>query len=371
MVKLRLGNLGIHIMPVLVWLAAVGGVVFLLMQRAERFEFTGMARGRVRQVSSTVSGKLKSVPVELFSPVKTGQTVAVLDDEQLKAQLATVQAEIARLTAELASTQEQLKAEASGRENDRVVNHRRFVVDVENARLRILELKATIESDKIILGDLGVELKIAEDLLSQKAIAAYELEKAQVQYDSLAKKIAENERLVEQAQKNLAEAQSRLADFERQQVYEVSVDVALDVIRKAITVEEERMKELRVQSGELVLSSPVDGVVSQLFYRAGEAVMAGAPIMTISETEPTEIVVYAGERQLGLVKEGMAVKVVKMSVPQQIASSRVVQFGPSMEVMPERLWHNPDVPEWGRPVVISIAPRLKLVPGELVGIKGL
>jgi len=40
-------------------------------------------------------------------------------------------------------------------------------------------------------------------------------------------------------------------------------------------------------------------------------------------------------------------------------------------LMPERLWVNPNIPEWGRPILIKIPPGLELVPGELVGVRGL
>jgi hypothetical protein len=38
--------------------------------------------------------------------------------------------------------------------------------------------------------------------------------------------------------------------------------------------------------------------------------------------------------------------------------------------MPQRLWRNPNIPQWGRPVLIDIPPGLSLVPGEVVGIRG-
>jgi hypothetical protein len=39
--------------------------------------------------------------------------------------------------------------------------------------------------------------------------------------------------------------------------------------------------------------------------------------------------------------------------------------------MPERLWRNPNLPQYGLPVLIKIPPGMELVPGELVGVRGL
>ncbi|MHC4483362.1 MAG: hypothetical protein ACYSW4_07410, partial [Planctomycetota bacterium] len=57
--------------------------------------------------------------------------------------------------------------------------------------------------------------------------------------------------------------------------------------------------------------------------------------------------------------------------PAQVAASQVVYLGANIELMPQQLWQNPNIPEWGRPVLIKIPPGPELVPGEVVGIRGL
>ena len=91
-----------HFVPVTVWLVALACVVWLFYRRAQRFEVVGIARGQVRQIATSSAGRIKSISVELFEPVKAGQTLAVvdtiLDNEQtLKAQLT---AQLAGVTAD-------------------------------------------------------------------------------------------------------------------------------------------------------------------------------------------------------------------------------------------------------------------------------
>jgi len=135
------------------------------------------------------------------------------------------------------------------------------------------------------------------------------------------------------------------------------------------------------------LKAPIDGVVIPLQQRAnearlrrpgekilrrpGEVVAAGEPILTIAEARPSEIIAYVGNRQLGQVEEKMLVELIKDREPPQIATSQITHVGPTMELMPERLWRNPNIPQWGRPVVIGIPEGLELVPGEMVGIRKL
>jgi len=387
----RSGRVRLHVLPLLVWLIAVAGIVVLFHRQTQRFEVLGLAQGQVHQVAATCTGRLRSVPVQLFEKVTIGQTLAVVDtvleNETLEAQLATIEAEIAHLMAQLTATQESMLAEAANLETDKVAAQRRYSVDVENARLRILELKAVLVSDQILLGDLNTEFKIAQKLLEQDVIEPYELEKAEVQYNALAEKIEVNEGLLEQALQDFIKAQERRDEFAQRQPQHPPVDSVLEVIHKATKVQEELMNELLARLKPLELKSPINGVVIPILgnanevalrrpgenvsRRSGEVITAGDPIFAVAETEPCEVVAYINERQLGRVREGMVVELVKNSEPARIARSQISHVSPVVEQMPERLWLNPTIAQWGRPVLIKIPPGLELVPGEIVGVRRL
>jgi len=396
-----LSRLRRHLIPVLVWLSVVACVVGLFTRRSRRFEVVGIARGQVRQIAVNCPARLKTVHVQLFDNVKKGQTVAVvntiLDNEQprveLQAQLDPILAEIEHLAAQLVPTQDDLLAEKADRQTNRLSDSRRFSVDVENARVQVLSLRSQIASDRIILEDLAMEAKIVRDLLEQDAVAPYELEKAQVQYNALAKKTEENEHLLEQGKSDLALNQQRWDEYARSHPFHPSVDDALEVIRKQIGVQERLMDGLLSQlealkSREaLELKAPIDGVVipvqqranevrlrrpgEKILRRPGEVVAAGEPILAIAEVRPSEIIAYVSDKQLGQVEEKMLVELIKDREPPQIATSQITHVGPTMELMPERLWLNPNIPQWGRPVVIDVPEGLELVPGEMVGIRRL
>jgi multidrug resistance efflux pump len=376
-----------HILPILVWIIVVAVVVGLFTRRSQRFEVLGIAQGEVRQIASSCTGRLKSVSVQLFEEVSLGQPVAVvdtiLDNEQpraqLQAQLSTILAEIEHLTVQLVPTQDDLLAEKADRETNRLSDSRRFSVDVENARLEILRLRALIETDRIMLEDLALEVQTVKELLAQEAVAPYELQKAKVQYETLATKIEENEQLLEQAKDALTQTQQRRDEYTRYKPHHPSVKDALDVIRKAIKIQERRMDEILVQIEALEplqalkLTAPIAGVVSQIQHWPGEAVLAGEPILTIAEVKPTEIIAYAVEEKVNQIKKGMVVELVKQSEPKkiEIARSQIIYIGPIVEQLPPRLWRNPNIPEWGRPFLVKAPPQMKLIIGEVVGIRRL
>ena len=395
-------RLRLHLLPVLVWLGAVACVIGLFTRRAQRFEVLGMARGQVHQVAATCTGRLTDVRVNLFEHVDAGQTVAVIDtvldnervlEAELTSQLDATIAEIEHLTAQLVPTQEALLAEKADREINLASEMRRFLIDADQARLQIHALKAQIASDSVLLADLEAEVKITEDLLKEEAVEPYELQKAKVQYDSLAKKVEENQHMLEQAERDLESAELRLDEFSRRQLTHPSVDGALEVIRKEAAVQEKIMDGLLKQLEALnsrravELKAPFEGVVipiqgqanqailrrpgEDVIRKAGEVVRAGDTILAVAELNPSEIVAYVSESQLGLVRENTPVEIIKSREPAQKARCEVTYIGPTMELMPEQLWRNPVIPQWGRPVVIKIPERLELVSGELVGVRTL
>jgi len=218
--------------------------------------------------------------------------------------------------------------------------------------------------------------------------AQYDLHRLQrtvAEDDVLAKNIEENKRLLVHAEEDLAQAVQRRDEFAQQQPQHPPVDSALGVIYKEIEVQEHLIEELRARRMPLVLKSPIDGVVIPILgnanevalcrpgentlRRPGEVISAGDPIFAVAEIEPREIVAYVEERQLARVREGMVVEIVKNAEPAQIARSQITYVSPVIEQMPERLWRNPNIPQWGRALLIGIHPDLKLVSGEIVGVK--
>lgn len=374
-----------HLIPAGIWLLAVAVVVWLLGQRAQRFEILGVAQGPVRNVATNVAGRLTHVPVQLFDPVRRGQVVAVvntvLDSEyvenELNARLATITAEIAHLMAQLVPAEEEIELSQSERETARIADLRRFDVDVEDARLQILRLQAELANDRMELKRLATEKEVTKQLVEKGAVVPYEVEKLQTQQEVLAQRIEENERLLEQARADLEEAKRRRQEYAGREPVQPSVRDRLEVIRRAIAVQERQMEEVKAQLSALKqrealeLVSPLDGIVSRVWRGAGEAVTAGDPIVTISEVRPQEVLGYAARGQIGQVQEDMPVDLIKTSEPLQIARTEVVYVGPVVEQMPPELWQNPNVPQWGRPFRVEVPEGFEVIPGEVVGIRGL
>ena len=367
----KIGRMHLHILPILIWFVAIAGVVALFKHRAERFEVVGIAQSHTTRIAAIQTGRLRSVSVELFDIVSKNQTVAVLDDTLLKAEITTAKAETKRLYAELNAEKDRFEAQQIDLQNDLVAAHRRYTLDIENYRLQKLELIAIIEPDKISLENfkLASKMFVMGGNLELSDLAPLELKQIELQIEELNKKIKENQVVLAQAQNNLDMAQQRLEGFINEQPELPSIDSSLEIITQQINVQEKTIDQLSIQLASLVLKSPFDGMVSLVNSREGETVLPGVPLMAIAETSPSLIVAYATEDSTEAIEENMKVKLVITGQQQQIADSQVVQVGPTVEMMPERLWRIPNVPQWGRPFLIKVPPAMKLTPGQMVGIR--
>jgi len=384
-----LADLRIHLIPFVVWVGAIACVVVLFSHRSRHYEVLGIAQGPVHQLAATCDGRLKNVGVELFDEVKQGQVLAmidgVLDNErprpELDAELAVLKAQMAQLAAESKVARAIYTAQVNNRVSDWTAGQRPFATNVSDGRLRVLELIAAVETDRLALRQLDLDIKrfALEGRLDANDVAIYDLQKMRAQKAAVEQRIASNSSLLEQANADQALAIEREKAFAQGEPDAAGADQAAeDALNKQTEVLARQMDEVLVRLDSLTrreaveLRAPFDGVVSLVQHTAGEAVLAGEPILTIAKKEPDNIVAYATERQVSRVRENTVVQLIDRNrIPNLMVDSQVAYVGPTVEQMPARLWRNPNMPQWGRPVLVKIPPDLKLVPGAVVGVRGI
>ena len=380
----------VHFLPFVVWVGTIAVIVTLFSHRSSRYEILGVAQGPVHQIAATCDGRLNEIKVELFDEVKQGDVVAVinsvLDNERPKpeidAEVAVIEAQMAHLAAQSKEARMTYAAQVKDRTVDLFAAGRPFANNVSDATLRVLELTAEMEQDKLLLNELDLDIKklFLSGALDANDLALLDLQKMRERKAAVKERINGNQVLLKQAQANQAEAEKRAAEFAGGPRPDLTAaeEAAADTLRKQTEVLKRRMAEVRVRLESVMtreaveLKAPFDGVVSLVQHDVGEAVLAGDPILTITKNTPDNIVAYATERQAGRVRENMKVQLVdRNSTPSLIVDSQVVYVGPTVEQMPARLWRRANMPQWGRPILIEIPSGLKLLPGSMVGIKGI
>jgi len=101
-----------------------------------------------------------------------------------------------------------------------------------------------------------------------------------------------------------------------------------------------RSKELRLTEAELsplTLRAPMDGVVSVINHRSGEAIASGEPIVTLSALSADRIVAYLRQPIIVEPAVGMSVEVRARSLKRAIGRGRILQVGTQMEAIAESM----------------------------------
>ncbi len=356
-------------LPLLVWLVALVVVGSMLTYRATSHEFTGLAQVMQYRVSAPVAGKIEDVLVKELDDVRTGDIVARLDEEPLKARIQTALAAARQVAAELTVARAQLGSGA-GPLVERYSNSlRRFRMDEAQSELNALALRVQVEGDQVALEKLALDAQRAEKLYAKGLISESELDTTRLSRKQIAQKVDHNRELLARTEDELRDAAQRRQEFQRSRDGDAGVEPALAPQEEAVKVQAARLEELRVEQRNLVLRAPTAGQISQVLCRRGQSVTPGEPIVVIAERIPTEILAYLPEAAVGRLRERSVVSVARRADPRHTAESVVTRVGASIEAIPQQLWRDPRVPEYGLPVVIAAVPALRLTPGEVVFVK--
>jgi ABC exporter DevB family membrane fusion protein len=240
------------------------------------------------KLGSELSGKLKSVNVDEGDSITRGQVVAVLENDDYRAQVASAEAEVSAKEAGLrkvlngARSQERSEAWSSVRAAQAVMENARSEMD----RRQKLFAAGVISREE-----------------SERSTREYDVAKAKyqeaVERHSLVDSRAREEDL------SLAEADLRLARA--------------------------RLDEARARYAKTLIKSPLDGTVLRKHHRNGESVSNSSnvadPILTIGDKKVLRVRMEVDETEVGKVRVGQKAYVMADALGQQKFWGRVVRVG--------------------------------------------
>jgi multidrug resistance efflux pump len=291
-----------------------------------------------------------------------------MDEARLGAEAAVVAAEVDAVRCEL-------EFDLAGRRLDSASDHLRFAADVASSRLRVLEILAVLEPDRVTVADLERDVASYRELLAQELVSERKYQRVEAEHDALARRVAEHESLLARARTDLEAAEARadaLATAPAMADDQVNELAEARVLSARVTALERRLEAVWVRRDDLVLTAPFDGVVTQIPACPGQVVRPGEPVLAMVEAQPQQIVVWLAERAVRQLQQRgdlEAIVVQDLDGHEVRAACPVARVGVSVETMPSELWAVPSRPERGRPVVLGVPPDLRLVPGERVMVK--
>jgi multidrug efflux pump subunit AcrA (membrane-fusion protein) len=121
------------------------------------------------------------------------------------------------------------------------------------------------------------------------------------------------------------------------------------------------------------LLAPIDGIVSAVLHREGESVPAGEAVVTISALSADRIIAYVRQPLNFEAKADLPIEVRARSVHRAIGTGKILAVGTQLEpisgqLLPSRPGGGSTI-EYGLPIMVSIPPGLKVLPGEIVDLR--
>ena len=356
-------------LPVLIWVFALLTSAWMLRTRANTVEYIGIARTLRHDIVAGETGMVRTVAVDLLDHVDKNDVIVVLDDHAILASLNTAEAELQALTAEVKVAGAGTGRSAVGSTADLAAELRRFQVDAEERRIKLLELKVEIETAEIERQRLDLRYHHIRELFDKEFASQAELDDARLQRDAVAARVARSNALFARLNKEYAAAAERSETFEQRLPTDEQRDEALQILRASVQAQAARIQELELRRERLILKAPADGQVVRVWKHDGATVLPGEQIVSIVQAESREIVVYVPERDARIVDQVDKARITRSTLEPQIIDARVVSRGSAVEMFPERIWSRRGVPEFGRSAIVSVGTATRLLPGEVVAVQ--
>mgnify|MGYP006270173141 CR=1 FL=1 len=294
------------ILPLVIVALAVTAFVFRerwLPQPPGQFNYLGYVEGETTLVGAPQAGRLVAIEVVKGQEVKQGAVLFALDPAQLAAEVA--RAEAAVTTAKAA--------------RDNLLTGKR-PQEIEIIRAQIAQAEASLALAR-------KELVRASTLASSGTAAQSRLDQAQEQVNLY------EQRLIElRASEQVASLPARTSE----------IDAAASRVSEA----EAQLAQAKEKLSDLSPMAPADAKVDDVFFRAGEWVAAGQPVVSLLKPADVTLRFFVPETVLAQAQPGRAVRFrcdgcdgVKTAVISHVASQ----------------------PEYTPPVIYSETARAKLV----------
>ncbi len=344
-------DIRVRYLPVLVFVGALGCAAMLWRADVGAPVSIGQAEPVVSDVSCHKTGVLSELDVVRFQRVKTGDRIGqvmIVDAQVMTNSIAVIRAEIEMLRATVAPT--------SARQ--------RIALEYDKYRLDWLKERTDLASARAELQYAEGEFRRMESLFKEKPpiVSERQYEQAKEQRDRRLDQVNELTKAVTECEAQFKELQlTNTMDLSR---------VTADPLAATIAVEESKLRLTEAEQIPVIVKAPMDGIVTTIYHRVGEAVTPGLPIVALATLEPVRIVGYLRPPIARDPKPGMKVSVRTRGLRRESGSATILEVGTQMEVIPATLLGPVNFANivQGLPLNISLPPNLKVRAGEVVDI---
>ncbi|MBI4213809.1 MAG: efflux RND transporter periplasmic adaptor subunit [Chloroflexi bacterium] len=268
----------------------------------------------------------------------------------------------------------------------------RYLCDAAKAQVAAAETSVQSAANalqRVRNGPLPEEIRVAETLLTQaqETVPAAAMKVRDLEAGATSPELALAYAGIEQAQRQLADLLSirdqpvaanvqvdaALGQVEQARAAEAAANAKLDgvnagasaeqlaVARAGVAQAEAALSVLEAQATRLTVTAPIDGTVTRLSARLGEAVVPGPPLLTLAPLDLLRLNVYVPEDRIGLVRLGQPVAVRVDSFPGEQFTGSVSYIAAKAEFTPRNVQTQADRAK----TVFAVRVRLPNADGRL------
>jgi multidrug resistance efflux pump len=358
----------INVMPALVFGAVLAATAYVWRGYVGPSTWVGEAESSRAIVSCPQSGRVMQLKVGPLQKVSAGEPLVQIlttDPRILEAQLALSKARIdfVRFTVD-----PQLR-----KENNRITYQKlrldwmRERANLSMAKARLIYTESEYERARRLYAQEVPATSVTaapSDVVVQRPISAAEHDKSLADLNSNRAEVEELTRLV-------ADMELAVRDIEPEEAK--SEEDQPNAVRAAVMVEERQLGLIEAQLAPITLSAPIDGFVSVVHRRAGEAVAPGDPIVTISQGNSERIVAFVRQPLMMEIATNKLIEVRSRGSAKASGIGQVLAVGSQLEPIHSHLLpargQGGNNSEYGLPILVSIPPGMRLFGGEVVDLR--
>ncbi|ELS32164.1 MULTISPECIES: HlyD family secretion protein [Pseudanabaena] len=305
-------------------LSAVGGWNWWQFQKTHVSTENAQIQGHLSPISCEISATVQQVLVKDGDYVQGGQTLVVLANQDLalnlqqaKAKLRAAQAQLAsakhtvQLTSQTHITQvQQSQAQLGASQSGISV----ALANVEQAKAAIAVNQARVAQAQTDVEKTQADYRRYDSLYQSGAISAQQADLAKSAYSNNLANLAATNRVVEQSQAELMNAQAQLQKAIAESEVTKGQAAQTDVAEQNVVVQQDQEKLAQAQVEEAkveiamvekqleytVIKAPVSGFVGKLTAQVGQKVQSGQSLLAVVPLQTDQIYIEANFKETSL-----------------------------------------------------------------------
>jgi HlyD family secretion protein len=313
---------------------------------------SGRIEGDDSAVSPKTEGRIVEIRVREGDTVKAGDTLAVLDDVQVRAREDQARAALLGAEARAKSANDQIAVYQQHLQQNELMAEQSKV----DAAGRVRQAEADLAAAESDLAQQEASLSLAQfdndayqKLVKTGAVSERQGKQASTTAEQQTAAVAAARRRLEATRGALTTAQANLSnpgirafqsDTVRKQIDQQRAEIASS--NAAAQQSQFQLAEAEANRRDLIVTAPFDGTVMTRAAEPGEVVTAGTAIVTLLDMSKVYLRGFVPEGQIGKVKIGQAARVYLDSAPDKPIDAIVQRIDPQATFTPENTYFRDD-----------------------------